>query len=101
MILNDIAYIDYSYQGTHSRDYLSTLNELSGNVLAVIAFSCSKTLTSYGLRCGAALILGQNAQRVREAEIVFEKTARATWSNIPQRRDGKLHVDHNRKPGSV
>lgn len=83
VILNDIAYIDYSYKGTHSRDYLSTLNELSGNVLAVIAFSCSKTLTSYGLRCGAALILGQNAQRVREAEIVFEKTARATWSNIP------------------
>lgn len=83
VILNDIAYIDYSYQGLHSRDYLSCLNEINENVLAVIAFSCSKTLTSYGLRCGAALILGQNARRVREAEIVFEKTARATWSNIP------------------
>lgn len=83
VILNDIAYIDYSYQGQHSRDYLNCLNAMNENVLTVIAFSCSKTLTSYGLRCGAALILGQDEQRVREAEIVFEKTARATWSNIP------------------
>ena len=83
VILNDIAYIDYSYQGQHSRDYLNCLNAMNENVLTVIAFSCSKTLTSYGLRCGAALILGQDEQRVREAEIVFEKTARATWSKIP------------------
>ena len=51
--------------------------------MAVIAFSCSKALTSYGLRCGAAVILAQKQEAVREAEIVFEKTARAIWSNIP------------------
>ncbi len=74
VILNDIAYIDYSYRGRRvPRDYLTCLNAMNENVLAVIAFSCSKTLTSYGLRCGAALVLGQNEQRVREAEIVFEK----------------------------
>lgn len=83
ILLNDIAYMDYSYQGRESRQYLDLWNSFSNQVLAVIAFSCSKTLTSYGLRCGAAIIMGQDANLVREAEIVFEKSARATWSNIP------------------
>ena len=52
-------------------------------MVVVVAFSCSKTLTSYGLRCGAALLMGKNKDSVREVEIVMEKTARATWSNIP------------------
>ena len=51
--------------------------------MAVIAFSCSKALTSYGLRCGAAILLAQTEEAVRSVEIVFEKAARATWSNIP------------------
>ena len=83
VLLNDIAYIDYAYDFEHSRDYLETFNALSDNVVVVVAFSCSKTLTSYGLRCGAALLLGKNKDAVREIEIVMEKTARATWSNIP------------------
>ena len=83
VILNDIAYIDYSYQGSHTRDYLQTFNRLNDEVLVVVAFSCSKSLTSYGMRCGAALILGKQKEKVREVEIVFEKTARASWSNIP------------------
>jgi aspartate aminotransferase/aromatic-amino-acid transaminase len=62
---------------------MNTFNSFSDNVMAVIAFSCSKALTSYGLRCGAAVILAQKQEAVREAEIVFEKTARAVWSNIP------------------
>ena len=50
--------------------------------MAVIAFSTSKTLTSYGLRCGAAILLARNVTDVRDAETVMEKTARAGWSNI-------------------
>ena len=83
ILLNDIAYIDYAYDFAHSRDYLQCFNNISDNVVVVVAFSCSKTLTSYGLRCGAALILAQQEESVREVEIVMEKTARATWSNIP------------------
>lgn len=83
ILLNDIAYIDFSYDFASSRNYLECFNNLSENVVVVVAFSCSKTLTSYGLRCGAALIMGQSAESVREIEIVMEKTARATWSNIP------------------
>ncbi|MGN1344883.1 MAG: pyridoxal phosphate-dependent aminotransferase [Traorella sp.] len=82
IILNDIAYIDYSYDVDHSRDYMKTFEDINENVMIVIAMSCSKTMTSYGLRCGAAIICAKTKESVREAEIVFEKSARALWSNI-------------------
>lgn len=82
VILNDVAYIDYAYQ-KDARAYLSVLNEMNAHVMCIVAFSCSKTLTSYGLRCGAALLLAKDAAQVREVEIVFEKMARSLWSNIP------------------
>lgn len=83
VILNDIAYIDYAYDLNTSRDYMKLFDEISENVMVIIAFSTSKTLTSYGLRCGAAVICAQKEESVREAEIVMEKSARAIWSNIP------------------
>lgn len=83
IIIDDIAYIDYSYDIPQSRKVMEAFNNISDNVLISIAFSCSKTCTSYGLRCGAAVLLAKNADKVREVEIVFEKFARAIWSNIP------------------
>lgn len=83
ILVNDIAYIDYSYNLAHSRAYMDCFNQFSDQVMGVICFSCSKTLTSYGLRCGAAVIVAKQKSDVRDAEIVFEKNARATWSNIP------------------
>lgn len=83
VLLNDIAYIDYSYDLAHCHDYIKTFDDFSDNVMAVIAFSCSKSLTSYGLRCGAAILLANTQEAVRSVEIVFEKAARATWSNVP------------------
>lgn len=73
IILNDIAYIDYAYDLEHSRDYMRQFENISNNVMVVIAMSCSKTMTSYGLRCGAAIICAKSSESVREAEIVFEK----------------------------
>lgn len=83
VLIDDIAYIDYAYDLPHSRKVMECFNNISDNVLISIAFSTSKTCTSYGLRCGAALILAKNDDKVREVEIVFEKFARAIWSNIP------------------
>ena len=83
VLLNDIAYMDYAYQLDTSRAYIKTFDAFSENVMTVIAFSCSKSLTSYGLRCGAAILLAKTQEAVRSVEIVFEKAARATWSNIP------------------
>ena len=61
---------------------MNCFDSISDNVVVVIAFSLSKSMTSYGLRCGAAIILAQKEQAVQEVKIVFEKNARATWSNI-------------------
>lgn len=83
VLLDDIAYIDYSNDLQQSRKTMQCFNNISENVLISVAFSTSKTCTSYGLRCGAVLLLGKNAEKVREGEIVFEKFARAIWSNIP------------------
>ncbi len=83
VLLNDIAYIDFAYDFASSRNYLRNFNDIAENVMVIVAFSCSKTMTSYGLRCGAALLLSQKEESVREVEIVMEKSARALWSNIP------------------
>ncbi|MBQ9845493.1 MAG: pyridoxal phosphate-dependent aminotransferase [Oscillospiraceae bacterium] len=88
IILNDIAYIDYSYDLAKSRDYMKNFEAMSENVMVVIAMSCSKTLTSYGMRCGAAVIVAKDAESVKQAEIVFEKSARAIWSNV---NNGAMH----------
>ena len=82
VLLNDIAYIDFSYQQEKAKEYMNCFDSISDNVVVVIAFSLSKSMTSYGLRCGAAIILAQKEQAVQEVKIVFEKNARATWSNI-------------------
>ena len=56
VLLNDIAYIDFAYGQAKAKEY--------------------------GLRCGAAIIMAQQEEIVQEIKIVFEKEARATWSNI-------------------
>ena len=82
VLINDIAYIDFSYQGRYAKKYFTCFDEISENVAVVVAFSISKSLTSYGLRCGAAILLGKTPEAVQELKVVFEKTARATWSNV-------------------
>lgn len=84
ILLDDIAYIDYANRPMQdARSYMSLFSRLNENVMVQICFSCSKTLTSYGLRCGAAVVIAQHQEDVRDAEIIMEKKARATWSNIP------------------
>ena len=84
ILVNDIAYIDYANcSSEEARSYMQHFKDLNENVLVEVCFSCSKTLTSYGLRCGAAVLLSKTQEAVREAEIIMEKKARATWSNIP------------------
>lgn len=82
VLLNDIAYIDYSYQGDQAKAYFRVFDSISDQVVVVVAFSLSKSMTSYGLRCGAAIIMAKQAEAVEQVKTVFEKDARATWSNI-------------------
>ena len=57
VLLNDIAYIDFAYRGKAARDYIRTFDKIGDNVFVVIAFSISKSLTAYGMRCGAAILM--------------------------------------------
>ena len=82
VILNDIAYIDYCYDVENSRNYLECFNSINDNLCVVIAFSLSKTMTSYGLRCGATIIINKNAEDNILVRQTFEKSCRAIWSNI-------------------
>ena len=82
IILNDIAYLDYSYDLGSVRSYMECFNKVTNNVLISIAFSCSKLMTSYGLRCGAAILLGKEEASVKVVEGSFEKAARSLWSNV-------------------
>ncbi len=82
VLINDIAYIDFAYNGSDAKKYFSCFDAISDNVAVVVAFSISKSLTSYGLRCGAAILLGKTPEVVDELKVVFEKSARATWSNV-------------------
>lgn len=83
VLLDDIAYIDYSYNLDTCRNYMANFNDIGENVMIIVAFSSSKTLTSYGLRCGAAVVLAKGEEAVNEFITLSEKSARALWSNIP------------------
>ena len=82
ILLNDIAYIDYAYGQEKAKEYFSVFDEISDNVAVVVAFSLSKSMTSYGMRCGAAIIMAKEKATVEAMKTVFEKDARATWSNV-------------------
>ena len=82
VILNDIAYLDYTYDLKKGREYLKLFNEISANTMVIIAFSLSKTFTSYGLRTGADIILARNKEDVDALANVFERSCRALWSNV-------------------
>ncbi len=82
IILNDIAYIDYSFDLDHNKDYLETFNDIDDKMMIIIAFSLSKTMTSYGLRCGADIIITKDEKTNEAMANVFEKSSRALWSNI-------------------
>ena len=82
ILINDVAYIDYSFDLGQVHNYMNTFNNISDNIAIVIAFSCSKTCTSYGLRIGAGITLTKKEENLKELETIFAKMARSTWSNI-------------------
>ncbi len=80
IIINDIAYIDYCYHDSHN--YLQHFNNIDDNVAIMIAYSCSKSLTCYGMRLGANIILHKEQKVVDEIYNSMIKACRATWSNV-------------------
>ena len=81
MIINDIAYFDFCNDYEHSTNYMGTFNDINDNVTIVIAFSCSKSLTAYGMRLGDSIILCKNEKRLDMLFNAFVRSARSWWSN--------------------
>ena len=81
ILLNDIAYIDYSYNLDTVKDYFKELDNLNNNALLVICYSCSKTFTIYGMRLGASIILHKDEEVLYELANAYDKSCRTYWSN--------------------
>ena len=82
IILNDIAYIDYTNTGSAWKKHFEKYNGLNENVMAVIAFSCSKTLTAYGARVGAQVILTKDKAQLNAFKDASIYSARSIWSTV-------------------
>ena len=82
VVINDIAYFDYSADWQNATAYMSAFSDISDNVSVMIAFSCSKSLTAYGMRLGALITLASDQQKITEIQSCFTRYARATWSNV-------------------
>ncbi len=81
VLLNDIAYIDYCKDPIKEREYFSLFNDVSDNVLVTIAFSISKTMTAYGMRLGALLIIHRDKKTLEECYSALARSCRNLWSN--------------------
>jgi len=80
-LICDIAYIDYAGRASDTRRFMRLFSGLPSNVLVVVAFSISKSLTMYGLRTGAAVCVSSDKGVAEEFSGVFEASNRGTWSN--------------------
>lgn len=82
ILIHDIAYMDYNSQGTEWKKNFAKFKNLSENVLVVIAFSLSKTMTLYGMRAGAQVAISSNKDALRRFKNGSVHTARGTWSTV-------------------
>jgi len=100
VLLDDIAYMDFS----NNRETITkSMEELKGrneNFLVIFAFSISKTLTAYGLRVGAQVAVSSSQQVIDDFIRANEISARAVWSNIPKggmKLFARLILDENKR----
>ncbi len=82
VFLYDLAYLEYSHE-TNNRKKISMLPMLEPHVLTIIGFSGSKTFGVYGMRMGAAIIIGKNEKLVAETHKKYVNEARGSWSATP------------------
>lgn len=83
-LLVDVAYIDFAGDGDKYREFLPKLENIQDNILSIISYSCSKTFTLYGMRCGAMICMTPIKEIAEEFVRVCQFSARASWSNCPR-----------------
>ena len=77
----DVAYIDYAGEDDEVRAFMPKLADLGSHVLTIYGYSASKTLTAYGMRCGAIVCVAPDDETAEEFKRASEYAARSTWSN--------------------
>lgn len=82
VILNDIAYVDFNTKGPEWKNHFKKYTTLNENVMAIIAFSTSKTLTAYGARAGAAVCITKNEDELQKFINAGIYSARSIWSTV-------------------
>jgi len=80
-LLIDAAYIDFAGDEDEYRQFLPKLAQLPENVIAIMAYSLSKTYTLYGARCGAMICIAKTREIADEFKRVCEYSSRGSWSN--------------------
>lgn len=82
ILLNDIAYIDYDFNGLkNSREYMKLFHNLPENILIIFAYSMSKSYTCYGVRIGAQVALSSKKEIIDEFNSTSTFLSRTSWSN--------------------
>ncbi len=80
-LLIDAAYIDFAGDEDAYREFLPKLSRLPENVIAIMAYSLSKTYTLYGARSGAMICIAKTKEIAEEFRRVCEFSSRGSWSN--------------------
>ena len=81
VLLYDMAYIDYDSRGFEAtRQNIRLFQKLNSSVLAILAFSGSKTMALYGLRIGAQVALAKEQSVIDEFIPANAFSARTKWS---------------------
>jgi len=83
ILVHDSAYIDYQMVPQElSREVYEAFLDLDENILAIIAFSGSKTFSMYGFRIGAQLGMTKNKAIIDEFNRVGDYSVRARFSSV-------------------
>ena len=82
ILLNDIAYVDYTVEGDSWKNHFAKYNRFNKNVMTIIAFSCSKTLTAYGTRVGAQIVITKDKLQLQNFKDAAIYSARSIWSTV-------------------
>ena len=80
VLLCDIAYIDYA--NNEPKKFMQLFNNISDNVLVLIAASCSKAFSYYGQRLGALIAINNDLEFIEHYINLCSRLARSTWSNL-------------------
>jgi aromatic-amino-acid transaminase len=77
-----MAYIDYAKSGIiGTRKNISLYKKLNKNAIAIMAFSCSKTLALYGVRIGAQVCVSNDKENLKDFSKASKFSSRSKWSN--------------------